>query len=106
VQSSAACWAIKSVTATGARSPRSRALRQAATPAIASRIGCSRATPIETTEQHCKTVYDTHEKQVGYDVHYRLDGVEKSVKMDHHPGERIPVQDGKLVLTQSEPTKV
>jgi hypothetical protein len=25
--------------------------------------------------------------------------------MDHHPGERIAVQDGKLVLTQSEPTK-
>ena len=60
----------------------------------------------ETTEQHCKTVYDTHEKQVGYDVRYRLDGVEQSVKMDHHPGERIPVEDGKLVLTQSEaPTK-
>lgn len=59
----------------------------------------------ETTEQHCKTVYDTHEKQVGYDVRYRLDGVEKSVKMDHHPGERIPVQDGKLVLTQTEPKK-
>jgi len=39
-------------------------------------------------------------------VRYRLDGVETSVKMDHHPGERIPVEDGKLVLTQSEaPTK-
>ena len=59
----------------------------------------------ETTEQHCKTVYDTHEKQVGYDVRYRLDGVESSVKMDHHPGERIPVQDGQLVLTQAEPKK-
>lgn len=59
----------------------------------------------ETTEQHCQTVYDTHEKQVGYDVRYRLDGVESSVKMDHDPGERIPVQDGNLVLTQSEPKK-
>ncbi|HKU13504.1 MAG TPA: glycine zipper 2TM domain-containing protein [Steroidobacteraceae bacterium] len=58
----------------------------------------------ETTEQRCQTVYDTHEKQVGYDVRYRLDGVEKSVTMDHHPGERIPVQDGQLVLTQPEPT--
>jgi len=28
-----------------------------------------------------------------------------SGKMDHHPGERIPVQDGQLVLTQAEPKK-
>ena len=54
-----------------------------------------------TTEQQCRTVYDTHEKQVGYDVRYRLGDVEDSVKMDYHPGDRIPVQDGQLVLTQS-----
>jgi uncharacterized protein YcfJ len=59
----------------------------------------------ETTEQRCQTVYDTHQKQVGYDVRYRLGDVEKSVQMDHHPGERIPVQDGELVLTPTEPTK-
>ena len=59
----------------------------------------------QTTEQRCRTVYDTHEKQVGYDVRYRLGDVESSVQMDHHPGERIPVQDGQLVLTQVEPTK-
>jgi uncharacterized protein YcfJ len=59
-----------------------------------------------TTEQRCQTVYDSHQKQVGYDVRYRLGEVENSVKMDHHPGERIPVQDGQLVLTQNaEPTK-
>ena len=59
-----------------------------------------------TTEQRCQTVYDTHEKQVGYDVRYRLGDVENSVQMDHHPGERIAVQDGQLVLTQVEPTKI
>jgi uncharacterized protein YcfJ len=58
-----------------------------------------------TTEQRCQTVYDTHQKQVGYDVRYRLDDVEGSVQMDHHPGERIAVQDGQLVLTQPEPAK-
>jgi uncharacterized protein YcfJ len=58
-----------------------------------------------TTEQRCQTVYDTHQKQVGYDVRYRLGDVESSVQMDHHPGERIPVQDGQLVLTQAEPVK-
>jgi uncharacterized protein YcfJ len=49
-------------------------------------------------EQRCETVYDTHEKQVGYDVRYRLDDTEGSVQMDHHPGERIPVENGELVL--------
>jgi uncharacterized protein YcfJ len=58
-----------------------------------------------TTEQRCETVYDTREKQVGYDVRYRLGDVESSVQMDHHPGDRIAVQDGQLVLTQAEPTK-
>ncbi len=51
-----------------------------------------------TTQQRCTTVYDTAEKQVGYTVRYRLDGKEATVKMDHDPGERIPVRDGQLVL--------
>jgi uncharacterized protein YcfJ len=51
-----------------------------------------------TTEQRCETVYDSHEKQVGYNVRYRLGEQESSVQMDHDPGERIPVQDGQLVL--------
>ena len=52
-----------------------------------------------TTEQRCEIVYDSHEKQVGYDVRYRLGEQESSVQMDHDPGPRIPVQDGQLVLT-------
>jgi uncharacterized protein YcfJ len=55
-----------------------------------------------TTEQRCETVYDSHQKQVGYDVRYRLGEKEASVEMDRHPGERIPVEDGKLVLTQAQ----
>lgn len=51
-----------------------------------------------TTEQRCETVYDQQEKQAGYRVRYRLDGTEGTVQMDHDPGERIPVQDGQLVL--------
>ena len=51
-----------------------------------------------TTQQRCETVYDSHEKQVGFDVHYRLGDTEGSVRMDRHPGERIPVEDGQLVL--------
>jgi len=51
-----------------------------------------------TTEQRCETVYDSQEKQVGYDVRYRLGDMEGSVQMDHDPGERIPVQDGRLMI--------
>jgi uncharacterized protein YcfJ len=56
-----------------------------------------------TSEQHCETLYDTHEKQVGFDVRYRLGDKEGSVQMDHHPGERIPVENGELVLAPTKP---
>ncbi len=54
-----------------------------------------------TTEQKCTTVDDTSEKRTGYEVRYRLNGQEATVKMDHDPGERIPVQDGQLVLDKA-----
>ncbi len=53
-----------------------------------------------TTENRCSTVTDTSEKVVGYDVKYQLDGKEGRVRMESDPGSRIPVEDGKLVLTQ------
>jgi uncharacterized protein YcfJ len=52
-----------------------------------------------TTEQKCATVYDSSEKITGYQVRYRLGGKEASVRMDHDPGPRIPVHDGRLDLT-------
>lgn len=55
-----------------------------------------------TTEQKCNTVYDTSEKRTGYEVRYRLGGQESSVKMNHEPGERIPVRDGHLVLDAAD----
>lgn len=56
-----------------------------------------------TTEQQCHTVYDSSEKTVGYDVRYRLGDQEGTVRMDRDPGKQIPVENGELVLTQSEP---
>ena len=53
---------------------------------------------VTTTEQKCDTVYDTSVRQAGYEVRYRLGSREATVKMDHDPGDRIPVRDGKLVL--------
>ena len=54
---------------------------------------------VTTTETRCKTVQDTAEKRLGYDVTYRLDGKEARVRMDRHPGTRIPVKDGQLDLS-------
>jgi len=35
---------------------------------------------------------------VGYDVTYRYDGEEQTVRLDKEPGERLPVIDGEVVL--------
>ena len=53
-----------------------------------------------TVEQRCRTVTDTRQQVSGYEVRYRLNGREDTVKMDHEPGDRIPVQDGQLVLNE------
>jgi uncharacterized protein YcfJ len=50
-------------------------------------------------ETQCKTVYDTSQKVIGYDVKYQLGKQTETVRMDFDPGKRIPVEDGKLVLT-------
>jgi len=56
----------------------------------------------DTTEQRCTTVYDSSKEQVGYNVRYRLDGVEHTVRMDHDPGDRIPVENGEVVIAQND----
>lgn len=53
-----------------------------------------------TTETRCETVYDSAEKIVGYDVRYRLGDQEGTVRMDRDPGDRIPVENGELQLTE------
>jgi len=60
---------------------------------------------VASTETRCKTVNDTSEKLLGYDVTYRLDGKEATVRMAFNPGKQIPVRDGKLVLSPPEPGK-
>jgi uncharacterized protein YcfJ len=52
----------------------------------------------QTVEQRCRTVYDSAEKPDGYQVRYRLGDHEGSVRMDHDPGNSIPVENGELVL--------
>lgn len=54
-----------------------------------------------TTEEECVTVYDTERNSVGYDVTYELDGKQRVVRMDHDPGDRIPVKDGEPIVSRS-----
>jgi uncharacterized protein YcfJ len=53
---------------------------------------------VTTTEKRCVTVYDMHIERSGYDVRYRIGETEGSVRMDHDPGDRIPIRQGQLVL--------
>jgi len=53
-------------------------------------------------EQRCSTVYDSYKKPIGFDVLYRLGEEEGTVRMKNPPsGDRIPVRDGELVLSDS-----
>ncbi|PUA28310.1 MAG: hypothetical protein B0W54_17730 [Cellvibrio sp. 79] len=55
-----------------------------------------------TVEKRCKTVYETREDITGYNVIYRLKGKESNIRLDRDPGDRIPVQDGELVISSNE----
>ena len=57
---------------------------------------------VTTMEQQCQTVMDKSEKSAGYSVRYKLGDKEGTVKMDHDPGERIPVKEGHLVLDNGD----
>src|SRR5688572_3459543 len=52
-----------------------------------------------TTETRCDTVTDSRQNTIGYDVTYLLDGQQGTVRMDQKPGNRIPVENGQLVLS-------
>lgn len=47
---------------------------------------------VTTTETRCKTVNDTSDKIVGYDVTYFHNGREYTTRMDHEPGDRLLVE--------------
>ena len=54
-----------------------------------------------TTEHSCRTVSDYHEEVTGYMVSYQHGDSVGTVQMDYHPGDRIPVENGTLVLDRS-----
>jgi uncharacterized protein YcfJ len=50
-------------------------------------------------KSRCKTEYESVEKILGYNVVYSLSGKQGKVRMDHIPGQQIPVQNGQLIIT-------
>lgn len=55
-----------------------------------------------TTETRCQTVYDSSQKIVGYNVKYQLGDATNTIRMEQHPGERIPVENGELVVNRDK----
>ena len=48
----------------------------------------------QTVQRQCDTVDNASSKVVAYDVHYVYNGVTRTVRMDHDPGDRVMVQQG------------
>ena len=51
-----------------------------------------------TTELQCSTVYDTRSEITGYQVTYLLGDERGSVRMDHRPGDTLPVNNGQVIV--------
>jgi uncharacterized protein YcfJ len=54
---------------------------------------------VTSTEKRCKTVNEMTEKLIGYDVTYRLEGKEGTLRTTFKPGPTLPVKDGQVVAT-------
>jgi uncharacterized protein YcfJ len=51
-----------------------------------------------TTRQRCEMVMDTAVQVIGYDVRYELGGEISTVRMDYHPGKRIALDNGIVMI--------
>jgi uncharacterized protein YcfJ len=55
-----------------------------------------------SVRRRCTTVKDTaSDKVVAYDVRYEYNGVTRSVRMDHDPGDRVEVQEGVVSVSDA-----
>ncbi|HUB90774.1 MAG TPA: glycine zipper 2TM domain-containing protein [Dyella sp.] len=54
-----------------------------------------------TTEHECKTVTDSSDRVIGYDVQYVYNGVTRTTRMDHDPGNRVQVQEGVVSVSDA-----
>ncbi len=68
------------------------------------RIEASRQKPQVTSsvERQCETVNNSSSKIVGYDVRYVYNGVTRTARMDHDPGDRVQVQEGVIAVSSAQ----
>lgn len=59
------------------------------------------ATTTSSVQRRCSTVNNTTTKLVGYDVRYEYNGVTRTVRMDHDPGDRVQVQEGVTAVSDA-----
>ncbi|WP_243049312.1 glycine zipper 2TM domain-containing protein [Dyella sp. RRB7] len=57
---------------------------------------------VSTTQRRCTTVAGSAgDKVVAYDVSYEYNGVTRTVRMDHDPGDRLQVQEGVVAVSDA-----
>ncbi len=54
----------------------------------------------QSVERQCNTVAGT-DKIIGYDVQYVYNGVTRTTRMDHDPGDRVQVQEGVTAVSDA-----
>lgn len=59
------------------------------------------ANTTSSVQRRCTTVNDSTTKIVGYDVRYEYNGVTRTVRMDHDPGDRVQVQEGVTAVSDA-----
>jgi uncharacterized protein YcfJ len=74
--------------------------RQTVVPEVKARKKTRPKDTYAATVRQCKTITQLSEKVVAYDVRYRLRGKTSKIRMDHDPGKRIPVRNGKLAVQE------
>jgi len=57
---------------------------------------------VSSTQRRCSTVAGKGgDKIVGYDVAYQYNGVTRTIRMDHDPGDRVQVQEGVVSVSDA-----
>lgn len=59
---------------------------------------------VTATEHRCRTVQDRTQQLVGYNVTYRLDGKQATVRTTFKPGATLPVKNGRVDTTPPQAT--
>ena len=52
----------------------------------------------QVTQRVCDTLQESRQEPDGFDVTYRIDGQEKTVRMNDDPGRRLRIEDGEPVI--------